>query len=123
MGMRIFSDVAIDDISLSPECFGINIPNEYLDEYNYWDYRGHTLTAPLPDFINKVKYNLSSCGARGKEGPTKEMCSIAYNNSNMVSTSRVIEDQPYKGMQVWKVPNEGYYTYVINILFNSNIYW
>lgn len=39
MGMRIYSDVAIDDFSLSPECFGLNIPTEYLHGYNYWDPR------------------------------------------------------------------------------------
>lgn len=37
--MRIYSDVAIDDFSLSPECFGLNIPIEYLHGYNYWDPR------------------------------------------------------------------------------------
>lgn len=31
------SDVAIDDVSLSPECFGVNIPPEELQCYNYWN--------------------------------------------------------------------------------------
>lgn len=37
MGMRIFSDVAIDDFSLSSECFGLNIPVDDLNGYNYYD--------------------------------------------------------------------------------------
>lgn len=45
MGMRIFSDVAVDDFSLSPECFGLNIPEEHLNGYNYWDVR-HNLKSP-----------------------------------------------------------------------------
>lgn len=31
------SDVAIDDVSLSPECFGLNIPQKELHCYNYWN--------------------------------------------------------------------------------------
>lgn len=53
MGMRIFSDVAIDDFSLSPECFGLNIPIDKLDGYNYWDPRLLTNKHPHRDFVNK----------------------------------------------------------------------
>lgn len=35
-GLRYISDIAIDDVSLSPECFGLNIPPEELKGYNYW---------------------------------------------------------------------------------------
>lgn len=53
MGMRIFSDVAVDDFSLSPECFGLNIPEEHLHGYNYWDPRILINKTPHPDFVNR----------------------------------------------------------------------
>lgn len=58
MGMRIFSDVAIDDFSLSPECFGLNIPIEHLDGYNYWDPRILSNKQRHKDFINKTSKNI-----------------------------------------------------------------
>lgn len=54
MGMRIYSDVAIDDFSLSPECFGLNIPPEHLQDYNYWDPRVPTDKTPHRDFENRL---------------------------------------------------------------------
>lgn len=53
MGMRIYSDVAVDDFSLSPECFGLNIPEEHLHGYNYWDPRILVNKTPHPHFINR----------------------------------------------------------------------
>lgn len=37
-GLRYIGDIAIDDISLSPECFGLNIPESELNGYNYGYY-------------------------------------------------------------------------------------
>lgn len=51
--MRIFSDVAIDDFSLSPECFGLNIPADDLQGYNYWDPRIGGVKQPHKDFTGK----------------------------------------------------------------------
>lgn len=53
MGMRIYSDVAIDDFSLSPECFGLNIPIEHLQGYNYYDQRILQDKTPHEDFVNR----------------------------------------------------------------------
>lgn len=53
MGMRIYSDVAIDDFSLSPECFGLNIPTEHLQGYNYYDQRILQDKTPHEDFVNR----------------------------------------------------------------------
>lgn len=50
--MRIYSDVAIDDFSLSPECFGLNIPAEHLQGYNYYDQRILQDKTPHEDFTN-----------------------------------------------------------------------
>lgn len=52
-GMRIYSDVAIDDFSMSPECFGFNIPVEHLGNYNYWDPRIGIYKKPFVDFVDK----------------------------------------------------------------------
>lgn len=53
MGMRIFSDVAIDDFSLSPECFGLNIPEDLIKGYNYWDPHFDKYKEPHKDFVDK----------------------------------------------------------------------
>lgn len=50
MGMRIYSDVAVDDFSLSPECFGLNIPEDHLGGYNYWDVRQNLKSPTYKDF-------------------------------------------------------------------------
>jgi len=50
MGMRIYSDVAVDDFSLSPECFGLNIPADHLGGYNYWDVRQNLKSPSYKDF-------------------------------------------------------------------------
>ncbi|XP_067626535.1 tyrosine-protein kinase receptor isoform X2 [Eurosta solidaginis] len=117
MGMRIFSDVAVDDVSLSPECFGINIPKEHLDGYNYWDVR-HNLRSPSHrDYEHKNYLELTTCDTRGMIGPTQQQCETAYkgnNQSHVLREVRVVEEQSsYKGMQKWKVPHEGYYTIIV----------
>lgn len=47
-------------------------------------------------------------------GPTQSQCETAYkeqNQSHVLREVHVVEDQStYKGMQKWKVPNEGHYT-------------
>jgi anaplastic lymphoma kinase len=133
MGIRIYSDVAFDDFSMSPECFGYNIPAEHLGNYNYWDPRIGIYKKPYVDFIDKkcelyffliiisksitlhfdhsrLVYELSTCGAHGNYGPTPDDCMKAYNGSDYTNHIRVSEKLPYKGVQIWKVPSEGYYT-------------
>ncbi|KFB50191.1 AGAP012070-PA-like protein [Anopheles sinensis] len=112
MGMRIFSDVAIDDFSLSPECFGLNIPAEHLQGYNYWDPRIGGVKQPHKDFVGKSFIELNTCGAKGQQGPTPSDCLSSYNNTEAFSAVHVIDSHPFKGIQAWKVPNEGYYTII-----------
>lgn len=57
-----------------------------------------------------VVLELSTCNVRGKDGPTANDCMEAYNNTEASNEIRVIDDQLYKGVQVWKVPSENYYT-------------
>lgn len=54
--------------------------------------------------------SLSTCNARGKDGPTASDCFEAYNGTEAGNEILVIEDQLYKGVQVWNVPSENYYT-------------
>lgn len=56
-GLRFLSLLALDDISLSPECFGINIPASALNGYNYWsppEVVGPKLKETHPDFLNQT---------------------------------------------------------------------
>lgn len=60
--------------------------------------------------IPSIVIELSTCGARGKEGPKSADCVESYNNTDAANSIRVIEDQLFKGVQVWRVPRENYYT-------------
>lgn len=54
-GVRYIGDIAIDDISLSPECFGLNIPENDLNGYNYYNYGSHGMfKEPHSDFADQV---------------------------------------------------------------------
>ncbi|XP_026501765.1 tyrosine-protein kinase receptor [Vanessa tameamea] len=108
MGMRIYSDSAIDDFSMAPECFGLNINSTALGDYNYYDPIFEEKTTPHPDFVDATYYRFSTCGTTGRYGPNQTMCDIAYNNTPVAVT--VLQGKPYQGIQVWEVPNEGLYT-------------
>ncbi|KAM3968747.1 LOW QUALITY PROTEIN: anaplastic lymphoma kinase [Aphomia sociella] len=110
MGMRIYSDSAIDDFSMAPECFGLNIDQDELGDYNYYDPIFEEKTTPNPAFLNKIYYRFTTCGATGRYGPNQTMCDVAYNNTQ-ISVS-VIQTPPYQGIQVWEVPAEGLYTII-----------
>lgn len=56
-GLRFLSIVALDDISLSPECFGLNIPQSELRGYNYWsppEFIEPKVKETHKDFINQT---------------------------------------------------------------------
>lgn len=55
-GIRYISDIAIDDVSLSPECFGLNIPAGELKGYNYYNPMGNHLIGreTHKHFVNKT---------------------------------------------------------------------
>ena len=53
MGMRIYSDSAIDDFSMAPECFGLNMDPAELGDYNYYDPSFEEQTTPHPAFAEK----------------------------------------------------------------------
>ncbi|XP_013145403.1 PREDICTED: ALK tyrosine kinase receptor-like [Papilio polytes] len=110
MGMRIYSDSAIDDFSMAPECFGLNIDPEELGDYNYYDPTYEEKTEPHPDFEDIPYYRFTTCGATGRYGPNQTMCDMAYNGTELSVT--VVPDPPYQGIQTWHIPTEGFYTII-----------
>lgn len=59
-GTRFMSDIAIDDVSLSPECFGLNIPESELNGYNYWNPVEEPSSEVHTDFANQSGNNKMS---------------------------------------------------------------
>ncbi|XP_050527207.1 tyrosine-protein kinase receptor-like [Daktulosphaira vitifoliae] len=112
-------DVAIDDIAMSPKCFGLDVPKEELKGYKYEAagvndtllYNVTPLKIPInPDFINKTVYKFNTCGMKGRLGPSNRSCEVAYNNSTV--EVNVINDTYMDGVQVWTVPETGVYTII-----------
>ncbi|XP_052121753.1 tyrosine-protein kinase receptor-like [Frankliniella occidentalis] len=108
-GLRA-SDLALDDFTLSPECFGLGIPKEELGDYNYAT--AGKVDEPVEhaehrDFVNKTMYRFSTCGAKGMSGPSQDRCSSFYNGTN---TNVTVLDAPFAGVQRWVVPETGPYT-------------
>ncbi|XP_052742746.1 tyrosine-protein kinase receptor [Bicyclus anynana] len=108
MGMRIYSDAAIDDFSMAPECFGLNVNATELGDYNYYDPVFEEKTTPHNDFADVQYYRFSTCNATGRFGPNQTMCDAAYNSTPADVT--VLTAPPFAGIQVWEVPSEGLYT-------------
>ncbi|XP_063630408.1 tyrosine-protein kinase receptor-like [Cydia splendana] len=104
-GMRIYSDAAIDDFSMAPECFGLNIDPDELGDYNYYDPVFEEKTTPHHAFADKIFYRFTTCGATGRFGPNQTMCDAAYNQTGVSVTVN-------SGVQVWQVPHEGLYTII-----------
>ena len=40
-GFRARGDIAIDDVSMSPECFGLNVPEKEKEGYDYDNFSGY----------------------------------------------------------------------------------
>ncbi|XP_045462043.1 ALK tyrosine kinase receptor isoform X2 [Harmonia axyridis] len=112
-GLRYISDIAIDDVSLSPECFGLNIPVTELKGYNYYDPMGNHLIGreTHKNFQNKTYYKITTCGATGRFGPTPGDCTRAYNKTKVKVT--VLYESSLGGMQKWVVPQDNYYTLLV----------
>ncbi|XP_046995881.1 leukocyte tyrosine kinase receptor isoform X3 [Schistocerca americana] len=106
-------DVAIDDFSMSPECFGLGVPQNETGNYryniSYWEARRRPSTEPHPSFINATYYVLTTCNKRGPEGPTQEDCNFAYSTDE---TKVTVHTGAKAGIQEWIVPEAGYYTII-----------
>ncbi|XP_039280601.1 leukocyte tyrosine kinase receptor isoform X2 [Nilaparvata lugens] len=112
-GLGKWSDISIDDISMSPKCFGLDVPQNELRGYNYLT-AGSFTTESDPqvheDFENATIYEFGSCNVEGPEGPKPEDCRTVYTNSNTNVT--VLTDRYTQGIQKWIVPESGYYTVI-----------
>ncbi|XP_033330553.2 anaplastic lymphoma kinase isoform X2 [Megalopta genalis] len=118
-GISSTGDVAIDDFSLSPECFGIGVPPDVVGDFNYSNPvipDVETIPGQHADFMNKTVIRITTCGAIGRTGPTAEQCAEEYNGTNMAfdpALLRLDEDMVHlNGVQRWMAPSYGYYTLI-----------
>ncbi|CAL1262651.1 unnamed protein product [Larinioides sclopetarius] len=104
------SDIAIDDVTLSPECFGIGVPeNESIAPDILKPPEEDSAALEKERMLHNVKkYVFSSCGAVGRLGPNEEQCNKAYLNTSTHIT--VLTDPTMEGIQKWEVPESGLYT-------------
>lgn len=57
-------------------------------------------------------YKFTTCGSKGRLGPSNRSCEAAYTNSTV--SVIVVNDTHMDGVQIWHVPETGVYTYVFN---------
>ncbi|KAL1518252.1 hypothetical protein ABEB36_001900 [Hypothenemus hampei] len=111
-GYRFISDLAIDDVSLSPECFGINIPEAELQGYNYWNPKTDNMQKDtVDDFKNKTYYKITTCRNTGRYGPSHQNCTKEYNGTS--TSVKVLHEAGLSGVQKWTAPRDGYYTLIV----------
>lgn len=106
-GMRYISDVAIDDVSLSPECFGLNIPPEELHCYNYWNPKECDTDKKEmhKDFVNKTcKWNVNPlCVKFASLRVTHyKMCKFPKKNFVLFQTFTCLHVMPKGGLGLHK---------------------
>ncbi|XP_031836034.1 anaplastic lymphoma kinase isoform X3 [Nomia melanderi] len=117
-GISSTGDVAIDDVSLSPECFGIGVPPEVVRDFDYYHpfIEWERIPDQHVDFINGTVIRLTTCGAKGRIGPTVEQCAKEYNSTDIElivpPTSLRDPSFPLNGVQRWTAPHGGYYTLI-----------
>ncbi|XP_012145693.1 anaplastic lymphoma kinase isoform X2 [Megachile rotundata] len=118
-GISSKGDVAIDDFSLSPECFGIGVPPEVVGKFNYYNpvIDSERIPDQHADFVNETVIKITTCGATGRTGPTRELCSEEYNKTGvelMVPPPDLKDPFSYNlnGVQRWTAPRGGYYTLI-----------
>jgi len=122
-GMGTKSEFAIDNFSLSPQCFGLGVPPELLEGWhaNMTDlelckyYGGSDCVQPR----HLHGYYFSTCGnGAGPLGPYTQQCENAYRDTSVAveigdSSKKERETHSFgyvTGIQRWKVPKTGLYT-------------
>ncbi|XP_012522088.2 ALK tyrosine kinase receptor [Monomorium pharaonis] len=116
-GYSAKSDVAIDDISLSRECFGIGVPRDIVGNFNYSNpiIDSEKMPSQHPDFVNETVIRITTCGATGRKGPTAEKCAEKYNDTNVELFMPSQEEKlvfNLEGVQRWTAPRGEYYTLI-----------
>ncbi|XP_015429458.1 PREDICTED: ALK tyrosine kinase receptor [Dufourea novaeangliae] len=117
-GLSSTGDVAIDDFSLSPECFGIGVPPEVVGDFNYYNpvIDSERIPDQHADFINETVIRITTCGATGRTGPTVEQCAAEYNRTDieLIVPPAPLQDASFylNGVQRWTAPRGGYYTLI-----------
>ncbi|GFS52905.1 ALK tyrosine kinase receptor [Nephila pilipes] len=98
------SDIAIDDITLSRECFGIGVP----ENESIIPEEPSKPNDQKPQVVQVKKYVINTCGAVGRLGPNENQCAIAYQNTT--TKINVLTEPTLEGIQRWIVPESGLYT-------------
>ncbi|KAK8724006.1 hypothetical protein OTU49_011394, partial [Cherax quadricarinatus] len=111
-GSRFRGDMGFDDFSLSPECFGRDIP----DDIKCPETNLPTTPGPPGSSDPSTTYEphdgvvmVTTCGATGHEGPTPEECRNEYRH-RVPPVPEALTSNSLPGTQIWKVPYDGYYT-------------
>ncbi|XP_034432007.1 LOW QUALITY PROTEIN: ALK tyrosine kinase receptor [Hippoglossus hippoglossus] len=107
------SAISLDNISFSMDCFlasngefpPVVTSTTLLPFTTATSIGGPVMKFPTPDY--SMKWIFHTCGAVGPEGPTPSQCLNSYRNSNVNMT--VSTRGPFKGIQMWRVPETGTY--------------
>lgn len=97
-------NIALDDISLSPECFsiGVNVTDEML---------GNNNNTKVEEAIHYTVMHLTTCGGQGRYGPIQAMCDESYRRgpSRIQVTPK---DSVLPGIQILTVNDTGFYSVI-----------
>ncbi|XP_078675425.1 tyrosine-protein kinase receptor-like isoform X3 [Branchiostoma floridae x Branchiostoma belcheri] len=96
-------DIAVDDVSLSPQCFGL-ISNPTQSPFT--DACMYATMDPGPE-VPPV-YRFTTCGAKGPYGPTQAQCDTEYKYKTV--EVMVPGEGPLQGIQIWTIPETEVYS-------------
>ncbi|XP_066281246.1 tyrosine-protein kinase receptor-like isoform X1 [Branchiostoma lanceolatum] len=116
-------DIAVDDVSLSPQCFGLtadlfpSLPPGLLVHP-----QGDSTAATNPTQSTDAcmydtstmqpeeppMYKFTTCGAKGPNGPTQAQCDTKYKYTTV--EVKVPGEGPLQGIQIWTVPETEVYS-------------
>ncbi|KAK2826374.1 hypothetical protein Q5P01_020588 [Channa striata] len=112
------SAISLDNISFSMDCFlasngefppvatiTTRAPFRPAIKTTPPSFGSPSLNLPSEDYF--VKWIFHTCGGVGPEGPTPTQCLNSYRNSNVNVT--VGTRGPFRGVQMWRVPETGTY--------------
>ncbi|XP_014192765.1 ALK tyrosine kinase receptor [Haplochromis burtoni] len=111
------SAISVDNVSFSMDCFLASngefppvvttpgLPFRPTIRTPPPSIRSPPMIFPTTDYSKKWIFH--TCGAVGPEGPTPTQCLNSYRNSNVNVT--VGTRGPFKGIQMWRVPESGSY--------------